>query len=214
MEKTWEAHRMAEQVGLPYREAKQVVESDLFLDEYPQWNHWSPHRSVILHEIFLHAESRGQKEAERMCCQGHQSQVREPNPEEDQSTLHMIGYHTSRKELRDIYHSVYLLNRALGSPSCGEVRWKRAIWEIHSLLQERLQRQTSSANAEDAPGNKMGLAPLPMYEAALQDVHRKVMETTASLQNNLDRLDSEMRGKPWAHSQRRTQHRTRSRELA
>ena len=27
--------RMAEQVGLSYREAKWVVESDLFLDEYP-----------------------------------------------------------------------------------------------------------------------------------------------------------------------------------
>ena len=93
-----------------------------------------------------------------MCCQGHQSQVREPNPEEDQSTLHLIGYHTSQKELRDVYHSVYLLNRAPGSPSCGEVKWKRAIWEILSSLQERLQRQTFSTNAEDAPGNKMGFS--------------------------------------------------------
>ena len=35
MEKTREAHRMAEQAGLSYREAERVVESDLFLDEYP-----------------------------------------------------------------------------------------------------------------------------------------------------------------------------------
>ena len=67
MEKTWEAHHMAEQVGLSYREAKWVVESDLFLDEYPRWDLGSPHRSVILHEMFLHAESQGWKEAERMC---------------------------------------------------------------------------------------------------------------------------------------------------
>ena len=40
-----------------------------------------------------------------------------------------------------MYHSVYLLNRALGSPSCGEVKQKRAIQEILSSLQERLQRQ-------------------------------------------------------------------------
>ena len=57
-----------------------------------------------------------------MCHQGHQSQVREPSTEEDQSALHIIGYHTSRKELRDVYHSVYLLNRAPGSPSRGEVK--------------------------------------------------------------------------------------------
>ena len=143
-----------------------------------------------------------------MCHQGCQSQVREPNPEEDQSALHLIGYHTSQKELRDVYHSVYLLNRALGSPSCGEVKWKRAIWEILSSLQERLWRQTFSADAKDALGNKMGLASLPMYEVALnRDACRKVMETAASLQNDLDRLDNEMRGRLQARSQSRTQHR-------
>ena len=68
MEKTREACRMAEQAGLSYREAKWVVESDLFLDEYPRWDLGSPHRSVILHEMFLHAESRGRKEAQCMCC--------------------------------------------------------------------------------------------------------------------------------------------------
>ena len=107
--------------------------------------------------------------------------MREPSTEEDQSALHIIGYHTSRKELRDVYHSVYLLNRPLGSPSCGEVKQKRAIQEILSLLWERLQRQTSSADAEDAPKNKMGLASSPTYEAALQEVCHKVMETAASL---------------------------------
>ena len=146
-----------------------------------------------------------------MCCRGCQSKVREPNPEEDQSTLHLIGYHTSQKELRDVYYSVYLLNRALGSPSCGEVKQKRAIWEILSSLQERLWRQTSFANAKDIPENKMGSAPLPTYEVALWDAHHKVMETAASLQNDLDRLDNEMRGRLWARSQSRTRPRMQSR---
>ena len=63
MEKTQEAHHMAKQTGLSYREAERVVESDLFLDEYPRWDLGSPHQSVILHEMFLHVESRGRKEA-------------------------------------------------------------------------------------------------------------------------------------------------------
>ena len=67
MEKTQEAHCMAEQEGLSYREAKWVVESNLFLDEYPRWNLGSLHWLVILHEMFLHAESWGCKEVERMC---------------------------------------------------------------------------------------------------------------------------------------------------
>ena len=56
MEKTRESCHMAEQVGLSYRVAKWVVESDLFLDEYPRLDLGSPHQSVILHEMFLHVE--------------------------------------------------------------------------------------------------------------------------------------------------------------
>ena len=56
----------------------------------------------------------------------------------------------------------------------------------------------------------MGLASSPTYEAALREVCHKVMETAASLQNDLDRLDNEMRGRPQAHSQSRTQHRMQS----
>ena len=52
---------MAEQEGLSFREAERVVETNLFLDEYPQWNIGSPHWSVILHEMFLHAASQGHK---------------------------------------------------------------------------------------------------------------------------------------------------------
>ena len=73
-----------------------------------------------------------------MCHRGCQGHVREPNSEEDQSALHLTGYGTSQKELRDVYHSVYLLNRAPGFPSCGEVKRRRAIQEILSSLQERL----------------------------------------------------------------------------
>ena len=57
MEKTREACRVVEQEGLSYRDAERVVESNPFLDKYPRWNLGSPHRSVILHEMFLHAES-------------------------------------------------------------------------------------------------------------------------------------------------------------
>ena len=95
-----------------------MVESDLFLDEYPRWDLGTPHQLVILHEMFLHAAAKGWQEAERMWCRGHRDSVKEPDPEAGQSALKLIGYHTSRVEVRDINHSVYLLNRALGFPSC------------------------------------------------------------------------------------------------
>ena len=89
-----------------------------------------------------------------MCHWSHQGSIREPSAEVDQSALHLIGYHMSQKELRDVYHSVYLLNRAPGFPSCGEVKRRRAIQEILSSLQDRLQRQTSSTEDKEAPENE------------------------------------------------------------
>ena len=86
----------------------------------------------------------------------------------------------------------------------------RAIWEILSSLQERLQRWTPSAEAEDVPEHEMGLIPPTTHEAALQDVCHKVIQTAASLQNDLDRLDSELRGRSRTRSLSITQHRMRS----
>ena len=56
----------------------------------------------------------------------------------------------------------------------------------------------------------MDLAPLLTYEVALQVVHWKVVETTASLQSYLDRLDNELRGRLRACSQSRSWCRTQS----
>ena len=149
MEKSQVGHHRAEEEGLSFREAERVIESELFLDEYPWWGLGTPHWAVILHEMFLHAEGWGQKEAERMCHHGCQSSIPEPNPKVDQSAMELVGYQMSRKEIRDVYHSVYLLRRPPGSPSCGESRRRRVIQDILSSLQTQLQMWTYSTKAED-----------------------------------------------------------------
>ena len=55
MEKSHVAHHWEEEEGLSIREAERVVKSEMFLDEYPQWELGTPHWTVILHEMFLHA---------------------------------------------------------------------------------------------------------------------------------------------------------------
>ena len=59
-----------EQEGISFWEVQRMVESDLFLDEYPRWDLGTPHRLVILHEMSLHATTKGWQEAECMCHQG------------------------------------------------------------------------------------------------------------------------------------------------
>ena len=43
-----------------------AVDVDLFLSTQNHWAADSPHHLMILHEMFLHATSEGQKEAEQM----------------------------------------------------------------------------------------------------------------------------------------------------
>ena len=66
-----------------------------------------------------------------MCHQGHQSCIPEPNPEADQSAMELVGYQTSRKEIWDVYHSIYLLQRYPRSPSCRD-REGEGLYRIYS----------------------------------------------------------------------------------
>ena len=57
------AWERAEEKGISFRESEQMVDLELFLYEYPQSSLGTPHQSVVLHEMFLHAEGQGWKEA-------------------------------------------------------------------------------------------------------------------------------------------------------
>ena len=176
-----------------------MVESDLFRDEYPRWDLGTLHQLVILHEMFLHATAKGWQETDHMWHRGCQERVKEPDPEAGQSALELIGYHTFRAEIRDVYHSVYLLNRALGFPSCRAAQQRMAIQEILFYLQERLRRWVPPDRTGDLPVKARGQSPPQSYEAALQAAHQKMMETTTALQSDLDRLNWESRGRSHTH---------------
>ena len=120
MERSRVARERAKEEVISFRESERIVDSELFLDEYTQWGLGTPHWLVVLHEMFLHAAGCGQKEAECMFCRGSQGSVPKPDPGADQSAMELVGYQTSRREMRDIYHSMYLLRRPPGSPSCRE----------------------------------------------------------------------------------------------
>ena len=96
-------------MGTSVRESECRVDVKLFLNEYPQWELGTPHWLVILHEMFLHAAKRGQKEVECKVHQGCWGSAMEPDPQVGQSAMDLVGYQTSQKEIQDIYQSIYLL---------------------------------------------------------------------------------------------------------
>ena len=138
-----------------------------------------------------------------MCCQGCQNSIREPNSKVDQSAMGLIEFQTSQKEIREVYHSVYLLNRLPGFPSCGKMRRRRAIQDIHSSLETWQQSWTCTTKTQNlgAHGREQELDMPHSYEAALWASHQKALETAKALQSYLNRLDNEHRGRTWVHSQ-------------
>ena len=67
-EKSREAKRRSTEEQKPMREMERAVDVDLFLEAQEQWDKDSSHCLVILHEMFLHTESQGWKEVERVVC--------------------------------------------------------------------------------------------------------------------------------------------------
>ena len=203
IERRWVAQERAREKGISVQELERWVDLELFLDEYPWWGLGTPHGSVILHEMFLHAMEWGQKEVECMFCQGHWGSIYEPDPGADQSAMELVGYWTSWKEMSDIYHSMYLLQRSPGSPSCGEWQRRHTIQDILSSLTDRLQRQaypTATRDLGPQGGEWVRLDWHGSYEVALQVAHQRMLETAKALQSDLERLGYEKRKRSQARS--------------
>ena len=91
------------------RELERTMDLDLFQEIQSNWAKDSPHHLVILHKMFHHAASKGQKEAEQIICWGHQQHMPQLDPEAGMPALKLTGPETSREELLEIYLKVYKL---------------------------------------------------------------------------------------------------------
>ena len=109
MQRTRAAWDLVEENDMSIREVAHQIDIGLFLDEYPWWGLGTPHQTIILHKMFLHAATKGQKEVEHMVHRGCQHSMYDSDSEVDQSAMELVGYHMSQKEIRDIYQSIYLL---------------------------------------------------------------------------------------------------------
>ena len=193
---------------LSIREAEQRLNAKLFLDKYPRWEIEAPHQSIILHEMFLHAAKQGWKEVERFIQQGHQQSLPRPDPEMDLPAMKLVGYWTSHKEIRDLYHSIYLLRRSPGPLPCGPQQRKEAIWNILSSLRNCLHRWVyPTASKEDARGSateswSRSRRREDPHEGALQEPRvacQRALKAAQVLESNIERLGWGLRDAQYPH---------------
>ena len=129
---------------------ERAVDVDLFLEAQKQWAKDSPHCLVILHEMFLHAASEGQKEVERVVCQGCQQHMPQLDPEVGIPAVQLVHPETDREQLLELYLEVYKLHRLPGSPP-GELA---ILEEISSVLPCHPLEEKGTPNAQRLPSPK------------------------------------------------------------
>ena len=126
------------------------MDVDLFLGAQDQWAEDSPHCLTILHEMFLHTVSKGQKEAERYICPGIWQHMPQLNPEAGIPTVQLVQPETSREELLDIYLEVYKLHRLPGSPP-GELA---ILEEVSTAIRGHSWEKEETPITERQPSHK------------------------------------------------------------
>ena len=102
----------------------------------------------------------------------HQGSTSEPDLEAGHSAMELVGYQTSHKEICNIYHSVYLLRRPLGLPSCRDQLRRRAICNILSSLTGRLHQHRCPATTGEDPEYEEEWLPRPNRKEPLEEALR------------------------------------------
>ena len=69
-----------------------------------------------------------------MVCWGCWVSMYDSDSEADQSAMELVGYHTSQKEIRDIYQSIYLLQKSPRSSPHVELNQGERPSRIYFLL--------------------------------------------------------------------------------
>ena len=125
-----------------------------------------------------------------MVHQGLYSSVYGPGSKADQSAMKLVGYHMSGREMRDIYQSIYLLQRVPGLPLCGSQSRRKAIQGILSSLKGQLHRCGCSATVRnlESQEEQVGLNRCGSYEEALRAAHQRALDTAEALMSNIKRI--------------------------
>ena len=144
-EKFQEAKQRSAEEQKPVCEMERALDVDLFLEAQEQWAKDSPNHLVIFHEMFLHAKSKGKKEAEQIVHQGHWWYMPQLDPEVGIPAIQLVHLEIGREEPLDLYLEVYKMHRLPSSP-LGELAILR---EVSSALPGHLLEEEGSPDPED-----------------------------------------------------------------
>ena len=93
--KTIAAKKQAQDEEISVWEAEYHLDTDLFSDEYPQWEAGGPQCPFILQRMFMHTETMGWKEMEQAIHQDHWQTLPGLDPKADVPTIQVVVFKTT-----------------------------------------------------------------------------------------------------------------------
>ena len=125
--------------------------------------------------------------------------------------MKLVGYQTSHKEIRDLYHSVYLFRRLPGPLPCGPQQRMEAIHDILSSLRNHLHCWVYPIAAEE---DTQGAVNQSQSRPRGRKTHmrkpsgkpgwpaQRALEAAQVLESNIERLSQGLRDVQQAHLHR------------
>ena len=123
-----------------------------------------------------------------------------------------FGYWTSNKEIRDLYHNIYLLRWSPGPPPCRPQQREEAIEDMLSSLRRCLHRWSSTAMLEEDQWGAAAAIPLLFHQWESQsrsrrredphdealwearETHQWALKAAHMLEHNIERLSQGVEG--------------------
>ena len=177
---------------------ERIMDVELFLGIQGQWAEDSPHHMAIIHEMFWHAATKGQKEAEQIIHQGCQQNMPQLNPEAGIPTIQLVGPETSKEELHELYLEVYKLHRLPRSPPGEPVLLEEV---LSSLKDHQGWKGKRHQQPWQGPIQKIPIPPevaclrkekrdssVERSLATVHEAHQKALAMVATLEEEIERL--------------------------
>ena len=86
--------------------------------------------------MFTHAKTAGQKEVKWAIHCSHQQSYPGLDDKVEVPTIQLVGFKTTRDEIRELYNDIYQLRRSAGPLLYGPEWTEELVQEIHTSLEE------------------------------------------------------------------------------
>ena len=144
------------------REAKRQLDTKAYLEEQQQWSSGRLHQEYLHQMMFHHAAATSKHEHDHTICWGRLEPSSEQGMERESTAMELAQPDSSWKDIADLYHNVYQLQRLPGRMLCNKEMEACICQKILDSIKECLQHKWLSTLLGEEP--RQSPAGIPRFD--------------------------------------------------